>query len=79
MSCTVTRPALLEDAPAIASIGRVAVPRTYERIVTPTVVATVVDQLYTDDAVAASLAASAQDPALLPGRKETGPLTRQCR
>ena len=62
MSCAIARPAQLEDAPAIASIGRAAVPRTYEGVVTPTVVATVVDQLYTDEAVAASLAALAEEP-----------------
>lgn len=62
MTCAKARPAVLADAPAIASIGRVAVPRTYEGVITPTVVATVVDQLYTDEAVEACLAASAQKP-----------------
>ena len=62
MGRAIARPALLEDAPAIADIGRVAVPRTYKGVVTPTVVAAVVDQLYTDEAVAASVAASVDEP-----------------
>lgn len=57
------RPARALDAEAIASIGRVAFPPTYAAFLDPAVIATVVDQLYSTDAVSASLAASRTDPA----------------
>ena len=55
------RPAQAGDAAAIASIGQRAFPPTYAGIVDPAVIATVVEQLYSVDAVRSALEASAND------------------
>lgn len=52
----------MADAAAIAEIGRVAFPPTYAGSLEPAVIETVVAALYTDDAVAATVAESAADP-----------------
>lgn len=52
----------MADAAAIAEIGRVAFPPTYAGSLDPAVIETVVAALYTDDAVAATVTASAADP-----------------
>jgi ribosomal protein S18 acetylase RimI-like enzyme len=56
------RTATVADAPAIAEIGRVAFPPTYAGSLDSAVIETVVAALYTDDAVAATVSASAADP-----------------
>lgn len=56
------RTATSADAPAIAEIGRIAFPPTYAGSLDPSVIATVVDALYTDEGAAATVAASAADP-----------------
>lgn len=56
------RRATLADAPAIAAIGRVAFPPTYAGSLSPSVIQTVVQALYTDDAAADAVAAAAADP-----------------
>ena len=58
----VVRPGQPTDAAAIAAIGQLAFPPTYAGAVEPAVIATVVEQLYTADAVRASIAVSAADP-----------------
>lgn len=52
----------MADAAAIAEIGRVAFPPTYAGSLDPAVIETVVAALYTDEAVSATVAASAADP-----------------
>ncbi len=52
----------MADAAAIAEIGRVAFPPTYAGSLDPAVIDTVVAALYTDDAVAETVAKSAADP-----------------
>ena len=56
------RTATVADAAAIARIGRVAFPPTYAESLDASVIETVVDALYTDDAVAAAVSDSAADP-----------------
>lgn len=57
-----TRAATVADAPAIAQIGREAFPPTYAGSLHPEVIDTVVVALYTDEAVAAGVAAAVADP-----------------
>ena len=57
------RTATPADSPAIAEIGRIAFPPTYAGSLDPAVIATVVDALYSDEGAAATVAASAADPA----------------
>lgn len=55
MSLVRVRPAEATDAPAIAAIGQVAFPPTYQGAVPPPVIDFVVQELYTEQAVAASI------------------------
>lgn len=56
------RTATVDDAPAVAEIGRVAFPPTYAGSLDPAVIDTVVRALYTDDAVAAHIEAAGRQP-----------------
>ena len=55
------RTATSADAPAIAEIGRIAFPPTYAGSLDPSVIATVVDALYSDEGAAATVEASEAD------------------
>ncbi len=56
------RPATPSDAAAIAAIGREAFPPTYAGSLDAKVIGTVVDALYTDQAVAADIRAAESNP-----------------
>ena len=56
------RDAAAADAAAVAAIGQVAFPRTYGGLFHPAIVAAVVEQTYTREAVERSIRASEADP-----------------
>ena len=56
------RPATVADAPAIAEIGRLAFPPTYAGSLDASVIGTVVEALYTDEATAAGILDAEDQP-----------------
>jgi len=52
----------MRDAASVSALGRVAFPHTYQGILAPAVIDAVVDQLYTVEAAAASIAAASEQP-----------------